>query len=72
MGAQGLGQEITKPIQLERTKLFIQKKSERKSKTSIYKSLQKKNKKFIYYNEKNYCNYIRVIAIVYAKCYNKI
>ena len=32
-------------------------------------SLQKKN---VYYNKKNRCNNIEVIAIVYAKCCNKI
>ena len=44
----------------------IQKK---KKKKTLQPTLQQKN---VYYNKKNHCNNIKVIAIVYAKCYNKI
>ena len=58
-------------ILLEEPNYLYRRRAREKVKLA-YINHYKKNKKFIYYNEKNHCNNIRVIAIVYAKCCNKI
>ena len=49
--------------------MTLQPTFQKKKKKTLQPTLQQKN---VYYNKKNHCNNIEVIAIVYAKYCNKI